>query len=87
MANCVKEELQIQGAYDNLISAAQRICVSTRLGTGNFLNDLHGKFIENGVETCIKNALVLAKRRRDVKDEHESLTYMKRAQVNRSKPL
>ena len=29
MANCVKEELQIQGAYDNLISAAQVSSISS----------------------------------------------------------
>lgn len=60
----------------------KHICITTPLGTGDFLADLQNAFRLNGVETCVRNALVLSRRRQNLKDEQEPLLYMKKAQVN-----
>lgn len=59
----------------------QQISISTPLGQADFLGDLQNALRQGGIETCIRNALVLAKRKQDVKDERENLNYMKKSQV------
>nr|CAH0103668.1 unnamed protein product [Daphnia galeata] len=78
----VMEELQILGTLEKVIAASEHICIATPLGTGNFLADLRHAFRLNGIETCIKNALVLSRRRKNMKDEQEQLTYMRKAQTH-----
>lgn len=51
------------------------------MGSGDFLAELRQAFRLNGIETCIKNSLVLSRRRKNMKDEQEQLTYMRKAQV------
>lgn len=51
------------------------------MGNGDFLADLRQAFRLNGIETCIKNSLVLSRRQKNTKDEQEPLTYMSKAQV------
>ncbi|EFX79137.1 hypothetical protein DAPPUDRAFT_245167 [Daphnia pulex] len=81
VAACM-EELQILGTLEKVIAASEHICIATPLGTGDFLADLRHAFRLNGIETCIKNALVLSRRRKNMKDEQEQLTYMRKAQTH-----
>ncbi|XP_057364978.1 TBC1 domain family member 19-like [Daphnia carinata] len=78
----VMEEMQILGTLDKLVAASEHICIATPLGTGDFLADLQQAFRLNGIETCIKNALVLSRRRKNIKDEQEQLNYMRKAQTH-----
>ncbi|KZS07845.1 TBC1 domain family member 19 [Daphnia magna] len=78
----VMEEMQILGTLDKLIAASEHICIATPLGTGDFLADLQQAFRLNGIETCIKNALVLSRRRKNIKEEQEQLNYMRKAQTH-----
>lgn len=47
----------------------------------DYLDKLQSALKQGGIETCIRNALVLAERMKDVREDREHLSYIKKVQV------